>query len=277
MLVAGRRLVDDGEPAAVVALGAAHGVDQPAGRVDQLGAPGLGVVDHVEHVEQAEQRPALAAAPARPVGGGGTVEHEVLEQAVAGLQQAHVAEGLAHAVGDQVGVAGEPTEGGEERRVEVQTVDEHTGGRVGEQRHLGGGERGRAPRVLERGVLPRGVDAVQLGAAAEVGGEVDRGLEDDRVVPAPGQLDHRLARCGAVEAHERVPPRRPAAHQATSEGGVAVVGEGVTGGEQPFDADRVAKAPRRARESLEGPPRPARARRAAQPASTSSHVDGLVS
>ncbi len=91
----------------------------------------------LDDVEQAEQCPTLAPTPAVPVGLPGALEEEMREEAVRLLEQADRRERLVSARIDEPLVPGEAAELHEERRVEVQAVDERSGAGVFEERLLG--------------------------------------------------------------------------------------------------------------------------------------------
>src|SRR3954447_26564443 len=125
------------------------------------------------NVEQAEQRPALAATPAVPVGPAGPFEEEVREEPVRTLEELDQRKRLTDARIDQGRVARDAAEVDEERRVEVEAVDEDAGARIVEERLLVRRQRGVTVRRTQRRPLECDVDAPERAPPGEKARELE--------------------------------------------------------------------------------------------------------
>ena len=86
-----------------------------------------------QDVEQPEQRPSLPPAPPQPIRGPGLLEVEVRKKPVRVLEELYHRQRLAHAVVEQLVIAGDGSEMNEERWIEVHAVNEHSSARINEQ------------------------------------------------------------------------------------------------------------------------------------------------
>src|SRR5207244_12056638 len=188
-----------------------------------------------------------SAAPAVPVRAAGPLEVEVREETVRLLQGREGRGRLAAARGDELRVARGLPQLDEERRVEVQAVDEDAGARIVEQRQLVGRQRRVAVRSAQRRALERDVDARGRVPSGEEAGEVETRLEHGVVARALVEEAHRVARRRVVELAGGLRPRDPRLDGAVDEALVAAVAEQIRRGEQSLEADGVAVVPARER------------------------------